>query len=136
MRLRIVQPDAAGRERETDTRIAAPLRIVTMIGETIARSGALSNSHLGGAASALHVAGFRGRHGLGLFVGTKLLLVIGLPLLTADAAMAAARTICRIRPLLLAIAAGIGLLAPDKVVQHLRAPPARSGKRAYPTRWT
>ena len=27
----------------------------------------------------LHVAGFRGGHGLGLFVGTKLLLVVGLP---------------------------------------------------------
>jgi tight adherence protein C len=119
MRLRIVQPDAAVRERETETRIAAPLRIVTMIGETIARSGALSNRTLEELRLALHVAGFRGRHGLGLFVGTKLLLVIGLPLMTLMLPWLLHDNL-PYPAALLAIAAGIGLLTPDKIVQSLR----------------
>ena len=57
----------------------APLRIVTAIGEAIARSGILSLKTLAELRQTLHVAGFRGGSGLGLFVGTKLLLVIALP---------------------------------------------------------
>jgi tight adherence protein C len=68
---------------------------------------------------ALHVAGFRGRHGLGLFVGTKLLLVIGLPLMTLMLPWLLHDNL-PYPAALLAIAAGIGLLTPDKIVQSLR----------------
>jgi len=119
MRLRMIQPDAAVREREIEAELAAPLRIVITIGEVIARSGALSTRTLEELRQTLHVAGFRGQHGLGLFVGTKLLLVIGLPLAT----LALPWLLHRDLPypaVMLAVAAGIGLLAPDKVVQTLR----------------
>src|ERR1035441_4551973 len=44
------------------------VRFVTAIGETIARSGALSSRTLEELRQTLHVAGFQGEHGLGLFV--------------------------------------------------------------------
>jgi tight adherence protein C len=95
------------------------VRIVTIIGETIARSGALSVKTLEELRQTLHVAGFRGEHVLGLFVGTKLLLVVGLPL----GALVAARLMRFDLPhpaVILSAAAGIGLLAPDQIVGRLR----------------
>ena len=109
------------------------MRIVTGIGETVARSGALSRRTLEELRQTLHVAGFRGEHGLGLFVGTKLLLVLGLPLLAI-----VARPGRRIRRAASERGrghrGGIGLLAPDKIVQHLRARTCERWKRACRTR--
>jgi tight adherence protein C len=119
MRLRMVQPGAAAPASHIEAELAAPLRIVTAIGEAIARSGALSTKTLEELRQTLHIAGFRGRHGLGLFVGTKLLLVVGLPLATLALPWLAHREL-PFPPALLAIATGTGLLAPDKVVQSLR----------------
>jgi tight adherence protein C len=118
-RLRMVQPGAAVHENRIEAELAAPLRIVTAIGEAIARSGAMSTKTLEELRQTLHVAGFRGRHGLGLFVGTKLLLVVGLPLATLTLPWLMHREL-PYPAALLAIATGIGLLAPDKVVQRLR----------------
>ena len=119
LRLRMVQPGAAVRGGEIEAELAAPLRIVTAIGEAIARSGALSTKTLDELRQALHVAGFRGRHGLGLFVGTKLLLVVGLPLATLTLPWLVHREL-PYPAAILSIVTGIGLLAPDKVVQSLR----------------
>src|SRR5580704_7875688 len=80
LRLRMVQPGSGQAEPQSTDGLPAPLRIVTAIGEAIARSGALSTRTLEDLRQTLHVAGFRGAHGLGLFVGGKLVLVIGLPL--------------------------------------------------------
>ncbi len=119
MRLRMVQPSAAAREREIEAGLSAPLRIVTAIGEAIASSGALSTRTLEELQQTLQIAGFRGRHGLGLFVGTKLLLVVGLPLATLALPWLLHRDI-PYPSAMLSLAAGIGLLAPDKIVQSLR----------------
>jgi tight adherence protein C len=119
MRLRTVQPGAATGEPDSEAGLAAPLRIVTAIGEAIARSGALSTKTLEELRQTLHVAGFRGRHGLGLFVGTKLLLVVGLPLATLLLPWLLHRNI-PFPAAIVAVAAGVGLLAPDKIVQTLR----------------
>ncbi|MGA3400712.1 MAG: type II secretion system F family protein [Acetobacteraceae bacterium] len=119
LRLRMVQPGAAAGERESEAGLAAPLRIVTAIGEAIASSGALSTRTLEELRQTLHVAGFRRRHGLGLFVGTKLLLVAGLPLATLALPWILHREI-PYPAAMMSLAAGIGLLAPDKVVQGLR----------------
>jgi tight adherence protein C len=119
MRLRMVQPSAAAREREIEAGLSAPLRIVTAIGEAIASSGAHSTRTLEELQQTLQIAGFRGRHGLGLFVGTKLLLVVGLPLATLALPWLLHRDI-PYPSAMLSLAAGIGLLAPDKIVQSLR----------------
>jgi tight adherence protein C len=118
-RLRMVRHDQAGVAPEEGSDLPPPLRIVIAIGEAIARSGALSNKTLEELRQTLHVAGFRGVHGLGLFVGTKLLLVIGLPAATVAVPWLLGRTLPH-QSIFLAVAAGIGLLAPDKIVQHLR----------------
>ena len=119
MRLRMVQPDAAVREDETDGALPVPLRIVTAIGDALARSGALSNRTLEELRQTLRVAGFRSHHGLGLFVGTKLLLVIGLPLATLMLPWLLHRDL-PYPAAVLAVAAGVGMVAPDKVLQNLR----------------
>jgi tight adherence protein C len=119
LRLRMVQPGAAVRERASEAGLPAPLRIITAIGEAIARSGALSTKTLDELRQTLQIAGFRGGHGLGLFVGTKLLLVVGLPLATLTLPWLLHRDL-PYKGVTLAVAAGIGLLAPDKVVQRLR----------------
>jgi tight adherence protein C len=67
----------------------------------------------------LQVAGFRGAHSLELFVGAKLLLVIGLPLTTLIV-----ESLPRVNlpwpGAFLAVAGVVGLLAPDTVVSKLR----------------
>jgi tight adherence protein C len=119
MRLRMVQPDPAARDRETEAGLPAPLRIITTIGEFIARSGALSTRTLEELRQTLQVAGFRGGHGLGLFVGTKLLLIVALPLATQAVPWLLHRDI-PYPAVVLAVAAATGLLAPDKIVHRLR----------------
>jgi tight adherence protein C len=119
LRLRMVQPGATVRERPSEAGLPMPLRIITAIGEAIARSGALSTKTLEELRQTLQIAGFRGGHGLGLFVGTKLLLVVGLPLATQAVAWLMHRDL-PYHGAVLAVAAGIGLLAPDRIVQSLR----------------
>jgi tight adherence protein C len=119
LRLRMVQGGSGAAAPEIDQGLPAPLRIVTAIGDAIARSGALSTRTLEDLRQTLQVAGFRGRHGLGLFVGAKLLLVVGLPLVTLAVPWLLHRDM-PYRGVVIAVAAGIGLLAPDKIVQRLR----------------
>jgi tight adherence protein C len=118
-RLRMVQPGSSLAAPGIGEGLPAPLRIITAIGETIARSGVLSTRTLEDLRHTLHVAGFRGGHGLGLFIGTKLVLVILLPLAT----LAVPWLLHHDLPYqggFLALATGIGLLAPDKIVGSLR----------------
>ena len=90
------------------------LRIVTSLGDAIARSVVRCPPALWrSCVRRWIIAGFRGRHGLGLFVGTKFLLVVWPAARGGGAAMAAApecTASTRDHP---AVAAGIGLLAPD-----------------------
>ncbi|HVC61994.1 MAG TPA: type II secretion system F family protein [Acetobacteraceae bacterium] len=97
-----------------------PLRVVAGIGTTIARSGLLSNATIGELEQALVAAGLQGRNGLGLFIGSKIMLLIWAPLgawlvlrgLPVPAALA------RLLPL---AAGAVGLLLPDTVVRRMRA---------------
>ena len=130
-RLRMVRSGGGPAEPEPGAGLSPLLSIVTAIGETIARSGALSARTLEELRQTLHVAGFRGDHGLGLFVGTKLLLVIGLPLPVLIAVWLLHFNV-PYPTAVAAVAAGIGLLAPDKVVQHLRARYLRSLEAGMP----
>jgi tight adherence protein C len=120
IRLRMVRQGTGPVETGPGAGLSPMLRIVTTIGETIARSGALSTRTLEELRQTLHVAGFRGEHGLGLFVGTKLLLVFGLPVATLVGVWVSPFNVPH-PGAIMAFAAGVGLLAPDKVVQHLRA---------------
>ena len=59
---------------------AGLLRPVEAVGSYIARSGLLSLRTLQELQQTLHTAGLRGRTGLSLFVGAKIILLAGLPL--------------------------------------------------------
>ena len=86
--------------------------IVSALGLLIARSGLLSRKTVEGLQQTLSAAGFRGANALGLFVGTKLLLVVALPLI-ALAALPHLHVSPMIRNIGIAVAAVIGLLGPD-----------------------
>jgi len=92
---------------------------VAGFGSAIARSGLLSKRTLDELEKTLQAGGFRGGNGLGLFVGSKILLVMSLPLLALLLLHG-----MHSRPMLhygaVAAAAVVGLLAPDMAIRRLR----------------
>jgi tight adherence protein C len=118
-RLRMVRLGAGSVEPDAGDGLPPLLRIVTTIGETIARSGILPTKTLRELRQTLQVAGFRGPRGLELFVGTKLLLVVGLPLVVL-VAESLPRVSLPYPGAFLALSGAVGLLAPDLVVRQLR----------------
>lgn len=110
---------------------SALLRMVAGLGEAITRRGLLSASALEDLEKRLRTAGFRGRNVLGLFIGAKLLLLIGLPALTWGLLQ---RTGWSPLPRMAAVAvAGIaGLLLPDQAVRILHNRHLRDVERGLP----
>ena len=119
-RLRAISGDRRQRPRVTP-RADSPLvlRVVAGIGTTIARSGLLSNATIGELEQTLVTAGLHGRNGLGLFIGSKLMLLIWAPaaawLLLRG--LPVPELLQRLVPLL---AGAIGLLLPDMTVRRMR----------------
>ena len=98
---------------------AALARAVAAIGGRIASSGILSRKTVDELEKALTVAGMSGRSALGLFIGCKILLLIGLPLFAVLVAQHVEMD-STMSNLLPAAAAVIGLVGPDMVVRKLR----------------
>jgi tight adherence protein C len=121
IRLRMARHAAGTAEPEAEPEEGLPpwSRVVTAIGEVIVRRGAVSTRTLEELRQTLHVAGFRGAHGLALFVGTKVLLVAGLPLAAWLLLWLFDLDIPH-QDMILAVAAGIGLLAPDQYLRRRR----------------
>lgn len=108
--------------RETDAgepRLPLLLRTVSAIGTTVARSGLLSDRTIAELEHTLAVAGFRGRRGLGLFIGSKLLMLMLLPSL-AWPLLQQIGLPWKPRDLLVLVAAGVGLVGPDYLVRRIR----------------
>jgi tight adherence protein C len=101
------------RSRTPATRLL--VRIVGGIGRGIVRSGLLPAKTLAELEQTLALAGLRDGNGLGLFIGAKIVCVIGFPaaaiLLTREVSISP--TIAHMAPFMAGI---IGLLLPDKVV--------------------
>lgn len=108
-----------------------PLRLVALIGTTIARSGLLSTRTITELEQTLLAAGFRGGNGLGLFVGSKLLL-LGCAPLVAVPLVGALPLPALLRNVLLFGSAAAGLLAPDIIVRRMRANYLRELERGLP----
>jgi tight adherence protein C len=98
---------------------AALARLVSAIGGRIASSGVLSRKTVEELEKALTVAGMSGRHALGLFIGCKILLLIGLPLIAVVVTqhIEMDSTLANLAP---AAAGVLGLVGPDMVVRRLR----------------
>jgi tight adherence protein C len=93
--------------------------VVAALGQVILRTGLLSARTRTGLEQTLTSAGLRGRNGLELFIGSKIVLLFALPFL----AMLALRgiTLPSVLPIAIPIIAGvIGLLLPDMVVRYRR----------------
>jgi tight adherence protein C len=130
-RLAMVRHANAPAEPDPGSMLPAPLRVITTIGEWIAGSGALSARTVEELRQTLHIAGFRGGHGLGLFVGAKLLLIAGLPLAAVGIPWLLGLDTPR-RGAIMAAAAVAGLLLPDKIVRHSRQRYLRSLEAGMP----
>jgi tight adherence protein C len=98
---------------------AALARMVAAIGGRIASSGILSRKTVEELEKALAVAGMSGRHALGLFIGCKILLLVGLPLVAVAITqhIEMDSTLAHLAP---AAAGVLGLVGPDMVVRRLR----------------
>jgi tight adherence protein C len=94
-------------------------RLVGAIGARIASSGVLSRKTVDELEKTLNVAGMAGRGALGLFIGCKILLMTGLPLLGFLVAQQAEME-APLANLLPAAAGVLGLVGPDMVVRRLR----------------
>lgn len=108
-----------------------PLRLIGRLGSAITESGLLSQRTLAALEQTLTAAGFRRGHGLGLFVGSKLLLAILLPL-GAILLLRAVAISPLLHNMLVAGAALFGLLAPDFAIRRLRARYLASLTRGLP----
>jgi len=98
---------------------AALARMVAAIGGRIAKSGVLSRKTVDELEKSLAVAGMSGRSALGMFIGCKILLLIGLPLIAVLVSQQVEMD-STMSNLLPAAAAIFGLVGPDMVVRKLR----------------
>lgn len=124
-RLRLRLDVARGRAPETQPRAteelrALPARCVAWVGRLIAQSGVLPGRTLAELEQTLAAAGLRGANGLALFVGAKIVLLAGLPMLVF-VALHGATVRPPVRFVALGGAALVGLLAPDYTVKQVRA---------------
>lgn len=119
-RIGVVQA-AAGLSRPV--RAAAsmgPLRLVAAVGAGLARSGLLSDKTVAELELTLAAAGSRGGNGLSLFVGSKLLMLVGVPALVWFG-LDALRVSGLVHTGATATSGIVGLLGPDYVVKSIRA---------------
>jgi tight adherence protein C len=98
---------------------ALATRLVAQIGQSILKSGLLPAKTLSEVETTLAGSGLRGPQGVGIFIGCKLLLVLGLPvvawLATRDMALSPL-----MRMGIPAIAGVVGLVAPDWLIGRKR----------------
>lgn len=94
-------------------------QVVAGLGQIILRTGLLSSRTRAELELTLATAGLRGRNGLELFIGSKICLLVGLPLLTTVALRGASLS-SFVTMLLPAVAVVAGLLLPDMVVRYRR----------------
>jgi tight adherence protein C len=98
---------------------SAVIGLVSRLGMLVARSGLLSRKTLVEMTATLEAIGFRGGRGLGLFIGTKILLFLVTPMVVFFAFRHVGTT-----PLFMVIklmgGAIVGLLAPETIATNIR----------------
>ncbi len=119
VRINGLRDNGDGLRRTAARKPINPVDAVAAVGAVIARSGLLSASTLTELQSTLSVAGFRGPQGLGIFVGSKLVLMLMLPLVS-HLVMHQFEVATVWHNLAVGGGAVMGLLAPDYYVKQLR----------------
>ena len=115
--LAIRRPDNAGTGARLPQQGGGLTAFIGAIGFNVARSGLLSQKTVAGLEQTLGASGLRGNGALGLFVGTKLLLLMLLPLLMLVVVQRFELSPL-VRNVSIAAAALVGLLGPDWWVRH------------------
>jgi tight adherence protein C len=109
--------DAQVEEKPPGQHVA--LQGIAMLGMLVARSGLLSRKTLAEMTATLEAAGFRGGRGLGLFIGTKILCFLLMPMLIyflmRNVGSGPVFLVCK-----LALAALFGLLLPELIATNIR----------------
>lgn len=119
-RVRMVQGQPAAPVVDRDTAGPALVRVVATIGQFILRSGLLSARTRAEFATTLATAGLHGTNGLAVFVGGKILLTLGLPILAFVLQREGIRLPGLMNTMMIPGAAIIGLLAPDWLLGRKR----------------
>jgi tight adherence protein C len=117
-RLHGMRPDA-GRPAAEAPAVSPFLRVVVALGSAVARSGILSAKTLGELEQTLVSSGLRGRNGIGLFIGSKLLLFAGLPV-AALLVLPGLGFETETTRLAAFAAMAVGMLVPDMIVRRNR----------------
>lgn len=118
---RIRETRAHGGPREAGSRSAMPLWMqpLSAIGHAVIGSGLLSRKAIDDLEQSMAASGYRAGPALSLFIGAKISMLIGMPLLALLVVRATGAS--AIPPFLaMAAAAIVGLLLPDAVVRSLR----------------
>jgi tight adherence protein C len=114
------QPQAAGSAAERDGLRDASVHVIATLGQFILRSGLLSARTRAEFASTLATAGLHGTNGLAVFVGGKILLTIGLPILGWVLQREGIRLPGILGTMTVPACAILGLLAPDWLIGRKR----------------
>lgn len=106
-----------------------PQRIARAVGQAVLSSGIVKGETLSELQRTVMAAGFRGTRAVAVFIGTKVMLMAGLPLLALPLSAGMAPMV---RNLLVAGAAVAGLVLPDMALRRLRAMHAKQVERGLP----
>jgi tight adherence protein C len=117
-RLQDLRGTPHGQQRTRPDR-AALVRAIEALGTAVARSGLLSAKTIGELEETLVSSGLRGRNGIGLFIGCKLLLLAGVPILMLLLLPRMGFSPATTR-LVALVGAALGMIAPDSVVRRNR----------------
>ncbi len=133
-RIRAVQAGPGHTARSLSERQGSSVsaaQVVAELGGLVTRSGLLSARTREDLEATLATAGFRGSNALALLVGSKLLLLVGLPL-TVLALLHSLQMRPAVLHLLVSASAVAGLLAPDFAISRMRRAHLQALDRGLP----
>jgi tight adherence protein C len=130
--IRVANPGAAPQESVARAGGNSALDIIAKLGSAMTRSGLLPAATRAEFEQTLAQAGWRGNRGLGLFVGAKILLAIGLPVFVYAGLSGGSSMQGMSFYTLIGVAFAVGLLAPDFVLKQLRKRHLKECERGLP----
>jgi tight adherence protein C len=130
--MRVANPGAAMPESMSKQGSNGALDIIAKLGSALTRSGLLPAATRAEFEQTLAQAGWRGSRGLGLFVGAKILLAVGLPLIVYVGLGGGADMQSMTFYTLVVLSFAVGLLLPDFVLKQLRKKHLKECERGLP----
>jgi tight adherence protein C len=130
--MRVANPVAAMPESMSKQGSTGALDMIARIGGALTRSGLLPAATRAEFEHTLAQAGWRGSRGLGLFVGAKILLALGLPLIVYVGMGGGTSVQSMTFYTIVVVAFAVGLLLPDFVLKQLRKRHLKECERGLP----